>query len=102
LRQTNQKILKNSFKVNIYFIYKPHVDAVFHLKGFETNEYLFLSSARKDNFTYLFDRRNLKTFVKHFEFQRDSNQRYGLATKQDTFAIGSENGSIYIDNLLSA
>ena len=43
------------------------MDLVTKIKRFNTNDYNFLSLARKDNLSYLWDIRNMSSFVKYFE-----------------------------------
>lgn len=50
------------------------MDLKFH--PFDGN--FFFSSARKDNFKYLWDIRNLKTFVKCYELKNYTNQRINI------------------------
>lgn len=54
------------------------MDLVTKIKRFNTNDYNFLTLARKDNLSYLWDIRNMNSFVRYFEHQLYGNQRTGL------------------------
>ncbi len=60
---------------------RPHVDAVMSIAASPLNEYEFATSARKDNYTYIFDLRSYQShkFVNQLYLPRYSNQRTSLS-----------------------
>jgi WD40 repeat protein len=45
---------------------KPHMDMVTKLHSIKEKEHNFISTARKDNLSYLWDSRMMKTYVRYF------------------------------------
>ena len=58
------------------------------------DENVFVTAARKDNFRYIWDRRNMSCFVKCLQYQSYSNQRIGITWYEDGEGVlsGSEFG----------
>lgn len=54
------------------------MDLVTRIKKVKEGEGYFVTVARKDNLTYLWDLRNMKEFVSCFEHPKYGNQRTGL------------------------
>lgn len=73
---------------------QPHMDLVTQIKYIPTQDHYFVSIARKDNFCYLWDQRNLSQYVTYFEHFRHGNQRTGLDVTPDgsQLFLGQENG----------
>ena len=71
----------------VTFRYRPHVDGVTSIVPYQQN--YFISGARKDNYRYLWDRRNLNTFVECYGDELYGNQRISMSVKGDQLYTGS-------------
>jgi hypothetical protein len=78
-----------------------HVDAITNIKTHNTDGNLFFTSARKDNCTYLWDKRNMSTFSQVYTNNLYNNQRIGLEIFQNYVLLGSESGSILFYDMKS-
>lgn len=60
------------------------------------NEHHFVTLARKDNYTYLWDCRKMDSFVNCYEQLLYGNQRTGLDISSDgkTIYLGDETGNL--------
>ena len=52
--------------MNIVQTLKPHMDMVTQLHSIKGKEHSFISIARKDNISYIWDSRMMKTYVRCF------------------------------------
>ena len=110
--------MTGSFEGNIYLVdnrtegkpvivfQRPHVDAVTTITSNRLNSNLFASNARKDDFTYIWDIRNLSdgtnlSFNQFFQQRRESNQRINIVFSKsgNSLISGSENGKILIGDI---
>lgn len=78
---------------------RPHVDAIMSLATTNASEFIFASSARKDNFIYIWDSRfygNDTKFVSELIQPRHGNQRISIVFSSDgkTLYTGSESSEI--------
>lgn len=75
-----------------------HVDGITDLKFLANNPTMLLSSARYDDFKYLWDLRMTGRFVSCYHLPNSSNQRTNLELSADcsTFMTGSQAGELWI------
>ena len=59
----------------------------------------FVTVGRKDDYSYLWDSRNLATFVETHRHQRKGNQRTGLLVTHNYVFMGGEEGEIFCHGL---
>ena len=78
------------------------MDLVTRIKKVPYSDYNFVSLARKDNFCYCWDLRNMKNFLTYFQHPLYGNQRTGLEiTHNGNFLmLGGEHGEIHLHSLL--
>lgn len=85
LRNEQTKIQCKKIKNNSFL--RPHVDAVMALVPNKQNENLFASSARKDNYIYIWDCRMFGThdtkYLVELVTPREGNQRISMNFSND-------------------
>ena len=62
---------------------QPHVDFVTRIKRNPSNSNEFITLARKDNYSYLWDKRSMQTFLCCYEMPLYGNQRTGFDFSED-------------------
>lgn len=62
----------------------------------------FFSLARKDNYVYLWDRRNIDSFIQVYENRLYGNQRTGISQLGSVLFLGTENGTIVCKDIATS
>ncbi len=80
------------------------MDLITRIKAVPHSAHQFITLARKDNFAYLWDRRDMSTFLQLYEQPLYGNQRTGLELSLDGRRVyfGGEDGSITAKDVASS